>query len=77
MAADIPALVAPILAGKADVVIGSRPINEIKSFSPVKKLLQKAGSAVVRFVSKTRHSRRTKRIPGHDPRSRHALQCVQ
>jgi glycosyltransferase involved in cell wall biosynthesis len=53
MAADIPVLVAPILAGKADVVIGSRPINEIESFSPIKKLLQKAGSTVVRFVSKT------------------------
>jgi len=53
MAADIPALVAPILAGRADVVIGARPINEIKSFSLVKKVLQKAGSSVVRFVSKT------------------------
>lgn len=53
MAADIPALVAPILAGKADVVIGARPIDKISSFSPVKKILQKAGSAVVRFVSKT------------------------
>ncbi|HEY4743387.1 MAG TPA: glycosyltransferase family 2 protein [Desulfuromonadaceae bacterium] len=53
LAADIPALIAPILAGKADVVIGARPINEIRSFSLVKKLLQKAGSSVVRFVSKT------------------------
>lgn len=53
MAADIPALVAPILAGKADVVIGTRPISEIDSFSLTKKFLQNAGSAVVRFVSKT------------------------
>ncbi|HXE96675.1 MAG TPA: glycosyltransferase family 2 protein [Dongiaceae bacterium] len=53
MAADIPKLVAPILAGKADVVIGSRPISEIESFSIAKKILQKAGSMVVRFVSKT------------------------
>jgi glycosyltransferase involved in cell wall biosynthesis len=53
LAADIPALVAPILAGKADVVIGARPIDNISSFSPLKKILQKAGSAVVRFVSKT------------------------
>ena len=52
-AADIPLLIAPILAGTADVVVGSRPIDEITSFSPVKKLLQKIGSAVVRFVSKT------------------------
>ncbi|MDD5284656.1 MAG: glycosyltransferase family 2 protein [Desulfuromonadaceae bacterium] len=53
MAADIPALVAPILAGKADVVIGARPIDKISSFSPVKKILQKIGSAVVRLVSRT------------------------
>jgi glycosyltransferase involved in cell wall biosynthesis len=53
LAADIPALVAPILAGKADIVIGTRPIDQIESFSFLKKLLQKLGSAVVRFVSKT------------------------
>ena len=53
VAADIPALVAPILAGKADMVIGVRPINKIASFSLLKKLLQKLGSAVVRLVSKT------------------------
>jgi glycosyltransferase involved in cell wall biosynthesis len=53
VASDIPALVAPILAGDADVVIGTRPIDEITSFSPVKKFLQKIGSAVVRFVSRT------------------------
>jgi glycosyltransferase involved in cell wall biosynthesis len=52
-AADIPALVAPILAGKADIVIGIRPIDKIESFSFLKKVLQKLGSAVVRFVSKT------------------------
>lgn len=53
MSADIPLLTAPILAGKADVVIGTRPINTIQSFSVIKKLLQKFGSAVVRFVSRT------------------------
>ncbi len=52
-AGDIPALLAPILEGQADVVIGARPIDDIKSFSLAKKLLQKAGSSVVRFVSKT------------------------
>jgi glycosyltransferase involved in cell wall biosynthesis len=50
---DIPALTAPILAGKADIVIGTRPIDTIDSFSLLKKLLQKFGSAVVRAVSKT------------------------
>ncbi len=52
-ASDIPALVAPICAGKADVVVGARPIDKIGSFSPAKKILQRAGSSVVRFVSKT------------------------
>jgi glycosyltransferase involved in cell wall biosynthesis len=52
-AADIPALTAPILAGRADIVIGIRPIGKIESFSFMKKVLQKLGSAVVRFVSKT------------------------
>jgi len=50
---DIPKLVAPILEGKADVVIGARPINTHKHFSFTKKLLQKAGSWVVRQVSHT------------------------
>lgn len=52
-AADIPALTAPVLAGRADLVIGARPIDEIVSFSATKKLLQKIGSAVVGFVSRT------------------------
>jgi glycosyltransferase involved in cell wall biosynthesis len=51
--ADIPALVAPILAGEADLVVGARQIDDIVSFSPTKKLLQKLGSAVVRLVSRT------------------------
>jgi glycosyltransferase involved in cell wall biosynthesis len=52
-AGDIPALVAPVLAGKADIVVGARPISTIKHFSPGKKLLQKLGSWVVRMVSHT------------------------
>jgi len=52
-AQDIPKLVEPILQGKADMVIGARPISEIKHFSTVKKMLQKLGSYVVRKVSKT------------------------
>jgi glycosyltransferase involved in cell wall biosynthesis len=50
---DIPLLVAPILQGEADVVVGARPVGQIASFSIAKKMLQKVGSAVVRFVSKT------------------------
>jgi len=52
-AADIPALVAPILDGRADIVVGARPIDSIEHFSPVKKILQRLGSRVVRFASKT------------------------
>lgn len=50
---DIPALVAPILNGVADIVIGERPIKAIEHFSPSKKLLQKLGSWVVRVASNT------------------------
>lgn len=53
-AADcIPDLVRPILRGEAQIVIGARPISEIAEFSPVKKLLQRLGSWVVRLASGT------------------------
>jgi glycosyltransferase involved in cell wall biosynthesis len=52
-AADIPRLVEPILRGEADIVVGARPIRQIKHFSPTKKLLQGFGSWVVRLASKT------------------------
>ncbi len=50
---DIPKLVAPILAGDADMVIGDRKTDQIEHFSPVKKRLQRLGSAVVRRASGT------------------------
>lgn len=43
----------PIIENKADIVIGTRPVNEIKHFSFLKKFLQKLGSFVMRLVSKT------------------------
>ncbi len=52
-AEDIPSLIAPILEGKAEIVVGERPIDEIAHFSPFKRLLQKAGSWVVRLASRT------------------------
>ncbi len=52
-AGDIPALVTPILEGRADIVIGARPINTIEHFSLAKKGLQRLGSLVVRKVSGT------------------------
>jgi glycosyltransferase involved in cell wall biosynthesis len=50
---DIPKLVAPILAGDADMVIGDRETDQIEHFSPLKKRLQRLGSAVVRRASGT------------------------
>lgn len=52
--ADIVKLIEPVLAGRADLVIGARPIDEIDSFSPLKKILQHVGSWVVRVLSGTR-----------------------
>lgn len=50
---DIPALTLPILEHRAEIVVGARPIETIEHFSPIKKLLQKLGSWVVRVASKT------------------------
>lgn len=52
-AKDIPLLIKPILDKKAELVIGVRPISEIKHFPLIKKQLQKIGSWVVRLASKT------------------------
>ncbi|HZX09406.1 MAG TPA: glycosyltransferase family 2 protein [Acidobacteriota bacterium] len=51
--ADIPKLIDPILKGQADIVIGDRQTQQIKHFSWIKKKLQKLGSFVVKFLSKT------------------------
>jgi glycosyltransferase involved in cell wall biosynthesis len=51
--ADIPKLLAPILEGTADMVVGDRETDQIEHFSPVKKTLQRWGSAVVRRASDT------------------------
>ena len=52
-AGEIPRLVAPILAGRADMVVGDRQVKEIEHFSASKKLLQRLGSWVVRRASGT------------------------
>lgn len=49
----IPDLVRPIVEGRAQVVVGERPIMEIEQFSLVKKLLQRLGSTVVKIASRT------------------------
>ncbi len=50
---NIKDLVKPILNKEADIVIGSRPVSQIKHFSLMKKFLQKAGSMVMRLISST------------------------
>ena len=50
---DIETIVRPILEGKADIVIGARPIDQTEHFSWLKKKLQHLGSWVVRRASKT------------------------
>jgi len=50
---DIPLLTAPIVAGRADMVIGARPIDDTEHFSWIKKRLQRLGSWAVRKASRT------------------------
>ena len=50
---SIPDLVAPVLSGEADMVVGERPIASIDDFSRTKKFLQRIGSSVVRRFSGT------------------------
>ena len=52
-AGDISRLVEPIVAGRADLVIGSRDIRNHPEFSPLKKRLQRLGSWTVRQASGT------------------------
>jgi glycosyltransferase involved in cell wall biosynthesis len=50
---DIPKLLAPLLRGEADIVIGDRNISELRHMSWRKRRLQAIGSWVVRQVSST------------------------
>jgi glycosyltransferase involved in cell wall biosynthesis len=52
-ASEIPRLVAPLLAGQADIVVGTRVIKEHAEFSLAKKIFQRLGSWVVRQASNT------------------------
>jgi glycosyltransferase involved in cell wall biosynthesis len=52
-AADIPLLVAPIVDGRADMVVGDRDVMELEEFSYLKKRLQRLGSWVIRRASDT------------------------
>jgi glycosyltransferase involved in cell wall biosynthesis len=50
---SVPDLIRPLLEGTADMVVGDRQPSEIEHFSFLKKVLQRLGSAVVRYVSGT------------------------
>ena len=52
-AADIEALVAPLVRGDAEIVVGDRGVATKADFSPGKRLTQRFGSWVVRRVSGT------------------------
>ncbi len=52
-ARDIETLVRPIVEGRAEMVVGARPITDTEHFSWVKKRLQLLGSWVVRAASRT------------------------
>jgi glycosyltransferase involved in cell wall biosynthesis len=51
---DIPRLVEPIIARRADMVVGDRQVHTVDHFSFSKKLLQRLGSWVVRQASGTK-----------------------
>lgn len=51
--ADIAKLVEPVVRGDADIVIGDRGVRENEHFGPVKRLLQRLGSSIVRRLSRT------------------------
>jgi glycosyltransferase involved in cell wall biosynthesis len=52
--ADIAALVGPVVAGEADIVVGDRGVADNAHFSPFKRLLQRAGSTVVQRLAGAR-----------------------
>lgn len=51
--ADITKLVEPLVIGEADIVIGDRGVRDNEHFGPMKRLLQRLGSATVRRLSRT------------------------
>ncbi len=51
---DVEALLAPLLSGEADIVIGDRHVRTLRHMPRLKRWLQLVGSWVVRQVSNTR-----------------------
>lgn len=50
---DIAALVDPIVSGEADIVVGDRGVRNNAHFGPIKRQLQRLGSATVQRLSRT------------------------
>lgn len=50
---DIVKLVAPVVAGEADIVIGDRGVSQNEHFGPIKRRLQQLGSHAVQRLSGT------------------------
>jgi glycosyltransferase involved in cell wall biosynthesis len=73
---DIPELVAPILRGEADMVVGDRQVMTIEHFSPLKKSLQRLGSWVVRQASSTTVPDTTSGFRAYNREAAVALQVV-
>ena len=48
---DIATIVAPILDGRADIVVGDRGVGDNEHFGPVKRRLQELGSAMVQRLA--------------------------
>jgi glycosyltransferase involved in cell wall biosynthesis len=75
-ARDIPSLVAPIVSGDADMVVGDRQVMTIEHFSPLKKSLQRLGSWVVRQASSTSVPDTTSGFRAYNREAAVALQVV-
>jgi glycosyltransferase involved in cell wall biosynthesis len=73
---DIAKLVAPIVAGNADMVVGDRQVTTIEHFSPLKKSLQRFGSWVVRQASQTDIPDATSGFRAYNREAALALQVV-
>src|ERR671917_1197569 len=73
---DIAKLVAPIVAGEADMVVGDREVQNVEHFSPAKKLLQRLGSWVVRQASRTTVPDTTSGFRAYNREAALALQVV-
>ena len=54
VADDIPRLVEPILAQRAQIVVGDRGVATLKQFSPSKRILQRLGSWIIQQASGVR-----------------------